>query len=238
MRHDHSRTLITFLNFTLLISAVTFTACEPVEPNKAASSSASASTAPTGKIPVTTSSEEARKEFLAGRDLSEKLRITDSIAHFDKAISLDPNFALAELSRANVSPTAKEFFDHLKKAVTLADKASDGERMQIQAAEAGANGNPTKQKEILEKLVGAYPNDERAHFTLGGYFFGQQDFTQAISHYKKATELAPGYSTAFNILGYAYRQSEAYSDAENAFKNTSSLSLTIRTPTIRMQSCY
>src|SRR5215204_2851464 len=141
MRHDHSRTLITFLNFTLLISAVTFTACEPVEPNKAASSSASASTAPTGKIPVTTSSEEARKEFLAGRDLSEKLRITDSIAHFDKAISLDPNFALAELNRANVSPSAKEFFDHLKKAVALSDKASDGEHMLIQANEAGANAD-------------------------------------------------------------------------------------------------
>ena len=171
-----------------------------------------------GKIPVTTASEEARKEFLAGRDLAEKLRITDSIAHYDKALALDPNFALAELNRAQSSPTAKEFFEHLKKAVTLSDKASDGERMLIQAAEAGANGDPTKQKEILDKLVAAYPNDERAHFNLGGYYFGQQDFTQAITHYKKATELAPDYSTAFNILGYAYRQNEAYSDAENAFK--------------------
>lgn len=171
-----------------------------------------------GKIAVTTSSEEARKEFLAGRDLAEKLRITDSIAHFDKAIALDPNFALAELNRANVSPTAKEFFEHLKKAVALADKASDGERMLIQANEAGANANPTKQKEILEELVAAYPNDERAHFNLGGFYFGQQDLPQAIEHYKRATELAPDYSTAYNILGYAYRQSEAYGDAENAFK--------------------
>ena len=63
-----------------------------------------------GKIAITTSSEEARKEFLAGRDLQEKLRITDSIAHFDKAISLDPNFALAELNRANVSPTCERIF--------------------------------------------------------------------------------------------------------------------------------
>ncbi|HEX3248366.1 MAG TPA: tetratricopeptide repeat protein [Pyrinomonadaceae bacterium] len=187
-----------------------------MEANK--TSAAPDTTAQKGKIPVTTTSEEARKEFLAGRDLSEKLRITDSLAHYDKAISLDPNFALAELSRAQASPTAKEFFEHLKKAVALSDKASDGERMLIQAAEAGANADPTKQKEILDKLVAAYPDDERAHFNLGGYYFGQQDFAQAISHYKKATELAPDYSTAFNILGYAYRQNEAYSDAENAFK--------------------
>ena len=202
----------------LLITILALCGCQTVEPNRSSASTAPDAAAKTGKIAVTTTSEEARKEFLAGRDLSEKLRLTDSIAHFDKAISLDPNFALAELSRANVSPTAKEFFDHLKKAVALADKASDGERMLIQANEAGANGNPTKQKEILEKLVAAYPNDERAHFTLGGYYFGQQDYPQAIAHYKKATELAPDYSTAFNILGYAYRQNEAYSDAENAFK--------------------
>jgi tetratricopeptide (TPR) repeat protein len=211
MRYAHlSRSFL----WAVLCAALAVMSCQQTN-----TATASAPTADNnGKIPITTSSEEARKEYLAGRDLQEKLRITDSIAHFDKALSLDPNFALAELNRANVSPTAKEFFEHLKKAVSLADKASDGERMLIQANEAGANGDPTKQREILEKLVSAYPNDERAHFNLGGYYFGQQDFTQAIGHYKRATELAPDYSTAFNILGYAYRQNEAYSDAENAFK--------------------
>ena len=212
MRHAHLRTSFVL---ALLLSTLAFTACQQVDN---ATASTDKTTTAAGKIAITTSSEEARKEFLAGRDLAEKLRITDSIAHFDKAISLDPNFALAELNRANVSPSAKEFFEHLKKAVALADKASDGERMLIQANEAGANANPTKQKEILDKLVAAYPNDERAHFTLGGYYFGQQDFAQAITHYKRATELAPDYSTAFNILGYAYRQNENYGDAENAFK--------------------
>jgi tetratricopeptide (TPR) repeat protein len=212
MRKYHSAPLAHLL---LLISALIVAGCQQVESSKPTASNPATNS---GKIAVTTASEEARKEYLAGRDLQEKLRITDSIAHFDKAISLDPNFALAELNRANVSPTAKEFFDHLNKAVTLSAKASDGERMLIQATEAGANANPTKQKEILEQLVAAYPNDERAHFNLGGYYFGQQDFAQAITHYKKATEIAPDYSTAYNILGYAYRQNEAYSDAENAFK--------------------
>jgi tetratricopeptide (TPR) repeat protein len=212
MRNDNPRP---FAPLLLLISALILAGCEQVDSSK----SPSANTAPnTGKIAITTASDDARKEYLAGRDLQEKLRITDSIPHFDKAISLDPNFALAELNRANVSPTAKEFFEHLNKAVTLSGKASDGERMLIQATEAGANANPTKQKEILEQLVAAYPNDERAHFNLGGYYFGQQDFPQAIGHYKKATELAPDYSTAWNILGYAYRQNQAYADAENAFK--------------------
>lgn len=171
-----------------------------------------------GKIPVTTASDEARTEFLQGRDLSEKLRITDSIAHFEKAASLDPNFALAELSLANSAPTGKEFFEHLGKAVSLADKASDGERLLILATQAGANNDPMKQKEHLDALVAAYPNDERAHFNLGGWYFGQQDFSQAIEHYKKATELDPTYSSAWNILGYAYRQNGDFTNAEKAFQ--------------------
>jgi tetratricopeptide (TPR) repeat protein len=171
-----------------------------------------------GKIPITTSSEEARKEFLNGRELNEKLLITESIQHFDKAISLDPNFALAEWNRALVSPTGKEFFDHLKKAVTLSDKASNGERLLILGTEAGANGNAARQKEQLEKLVADYPNDERGHFNLGGYYFGQQELPKAIEQYKKATELAPNYSPAYNILGYALRQNVDYAGAEQAFK--------------------
>lgn len=171
-----------------------------------------------GKIPVTTASADAKTEFLQGRDLAEKLVITDSIEHFQKAAQLDPNFALAELSLANSAPTGGEFFEHLHKAVSLADKASNGEKLLILATEAGANNNPAKQKEYLDQLVAAYPNDERAHFNLGGYYFGQQDFPQAIEHYKKATEIAPTYSSAWNILGYAYRQNGDYANAETAFQ--------------------
>jgi tetratricopeptide (TPR) repeat protein len=216
-----NRSLVPLLASVVLLGAITLSGCEKAEDSNA--KGAAAANAESGKIPVTTASEEARKEFLTGRDMSERLLIQDSVQHFDKAISLDPTFALAELTRSQASPTAKEFFDHLKKAVSLSNKASNGERLLILGAEAGANGNPTKQKEYLEQLVAAYPNDERAHFNLGGYYFGQQDYTQAIAHYKKATELAPSYSGAYNILGYAYRQNGDYANAEQAFKKYTEL---------------
>jgi len=171
-----------------------------------------------GKIPVTTSSPEAKAEFLQGRDQFEKLLITDSIARFQKAVSLDPGFALAELSLANSAPTGAEFFEHLSKAVSLADKASNGEKLLILATQAGANNDATKQRELLDELVAAYPNDERAHFNLAGWYFGQQDYPKAIEHYKKATELAPTYSSAYNLMGYAYRQNVDYANAEKAFQ--------------------
>jgi tetratricopeptide (TPR) repeat protein len=176
-----------------------------------------------GKIPVTTSSEDAKKEFLQGRDLAEKLLFTNSIEHFDKAIALDPNFAGAYLFRANVSFTGTDFFANLKKAVAASDKVSEGERLLIQATEANANGNTEKQKEYLEKVVSLFPNDERAHFFLGGHYFQSQDYDQAIDHYKKAIDINPNYSPVYNILGYAYRQVGNYPEAEKAFKKYTEL---------------
>lgn len=178
----------------------------------------SAATTDAAKIPITTKSDEAKKEFLLGRDLSDRLLVQESLQHFDRAVALDPEFASAELALANNSATAKDFFDHQKKAMKLADKVSKGEKLLILANEAGSNGDVVRQKEYLEKLVTAYPNDERARFTLANYYFGQQELDEAIAHYKKATTLAPGYSPAYNVLGYAYRQQGHYVDAEQAFR--------------------
>ncbi len=200
----------------LLAASVTLSAAFPAC-NKAGDGATGAA-ADGGKIPITTHSEQAKQEFLQGRDLSERLLGQESLQHFDKALSLDPQFASAELARANNSATAKDFFEHLKKAVSLADQASDGEKLMILATEAGANGDTVKQKEYLDKLVAAYPNDERAQFNLANYYFGQQELDQAVEHYRKATEIAPNYSPAYNVLGYAYRQQGDYIAAERAFR--------------------
>jgi len=203
----------------LLAAFAAFSGCRDESTSKAPTTTVSTSgSADKGKIPVTTTSDEAKKEYLLGRDLAEKLRLQDSIQHFDKAISLDPNFALAELGRANSSQTGAEFFEHLKKAVGLAGKASEGEKLLILANEANSNGDVVKQKDYLDKLVAAFPNDERAHFSLGAYYQGQQDVAKAIEHYKKATELNANYSPVYNSLGYAYSQTGDYPNAEQAFK--------------------
>ncbi len=219
MRRSPSLLSLSLLLTVGAIATATFASCARKETPPAASAAVSAPTpAGQGKIPVTTSSAEARAEFLKGQDLAEKLQVTDSIQHFQKAASLDPAFAAAEWNLATSAPTGKEFFEHLNKAVSLADKASHGEKLLILATQAGANNDAVKQKDDLEALVAAYPNDERAHFNLGGFYFGQQDYAKAIEHYKKATELAPDYSTAYNILGYAYRQTADYANAEKAFQ--------------------
>ncbi len=173
---------------------------------------------PGDKIPITTSSAEARQLYLQGRDLSDKLRVTDSRKFYREALAKDPSFARAHLDLANVAGTNKEFFDELKSAVALAPKASEAERSMILGLEAGVKGDVGAQKAYYTKLVGAFPADERAHNLLGGFHFGQQEFATAIEEYKKATALAPTFSQPYNQLGYAYRFLGNYAEAEQAFK--------------------
>src|SRR5215208_3942973 len=111
--------------FFIALMAITVFVTAGGSSRQQAAAAAAATTSNEGKIPITTTSDDARKEYLEGRSLSERLLVQDSIAHFDKAIALDANFGLAELARANSSPTGTDFLDHLKKAAAVADKLSN-----------------------------------------------------------------------------------------------------------------
>jgi tetratricopeptide (TPR) repeat protein len=171
-----------------------------------------------GKIPVTTSSAEAKQQYVKGRTLGENLRAHDSREFLTQAAAKDPGMALAQYSLALSAPTAKDLFEHLKRAVALADKASEGERLMILGLQAGANADTRLQRDDYERLAAAYPRDERAHFLLGGAYFGQQNYAKAIGEYGKSEELAPDYAPAYNLLGYAHRANGEFDQAEKAFK--------------------
>ena len=169
------------------------------------------------KMQITTSSEEARAEFLKGRDLFEKLRGQESRIHFENAIAKDNNFAMAYYYHSLSSPSAKEFFEDLGKMTALTDNVSEGEKLFILALKSGSDGNQKKQEDQLKKLVELYPNDERAQNQVGQFYFGQQKFQLAVDHLKKATEINPDFSLAYNMLGYSYRSLTDYANAEKAF---------------------
>src|SRR5512144_989320 len=83
---------------------------------------------PAGKVPITTSSDEARALYLRGRELAEALRATDARAFYQQAAEKDKTFALAYVGLANTSGTTKEFVDAVTRAVELSNKVSAGER--------------------------------------------------------------------------------------------------------------
>ncbi len=171
-----------------------------------------------GKIPVTTSSSEARQDYVKAEGLADNLRTFESRQLLESAVAKDSNFALAYYRLAASAPTAKGFFENLNRAVALADKASEGERLMILQLQAAANADPGKQRENCEQLVAKYPKDERAHVLLGNAYLGQQDYAKAVAEYQQAITIAPNYAPTYNSLGYAYRPTGNLAAAEQAFK--------------------
>jgi tetratricopeptide (TPR) repeat protein len=170
------------------------------------------------RIPITTSSEEARLLYLKGRDLLERLRAPDARALFEQAAAKDPDFALAQVGLANSAGTAKGFLEGVDRAVALSGKASEPEKLVICALDAGAKGEPERQRDCLARLVAASSDDERAHNLMGAFHFGRQDYEAAIAEYEKASAINPAFSQPYNQKGYAYRFLGRYADAEQAFK--------------------
>ena len=182
------------------------------------SAAALADASPKATVPITTSSAEARALFVQGRDLVDRLRGTDARALYEKAVAKDPQFATAWLGLANTAQTNRGFFEALGKAVELADKTSEGERLAILAAQAGATSDPAGAQQRLERVVELFPNDERAVTALGNFYFGRQEWSKAVKLLQRATELAPAWSPPYNQLGYSYRFQDDYPAAEKAFR--------------------
>jgi len=193
----------TLLPATLLLACLGFIQCGSAEKDR---------------MPITTSSDEARTEFVAGRALVDNARYHDALRHFQKAVRIDSGFALAYLFQAYSNPSAKGFFDNLKLAEAHADKVSEGEQLLIASALAGANGDLTRQREMLGKLTKMYPRDEGVLFFFANAYFGQQMYDSAAVLCEQTVQLAPSYAAPYNIMGYAYRALGKPEDAARAFQ--------------------
>ena len=110
-----------------------------------------------GKIPITTSSTEARDLYLKGRDLAEKLRATDARRFYEQAVEKDKNFALGYVGLANTAPTTREFIDAVERASALAGSVSEGERHMIGGLDKGLKGDPAGVPRALHGAGRAVP---------------------------------------------------------------------------------
>ena len=179
---------------------------------------APAADAAAAKVPITTSSDEARALYMQGSTLFDDLRAVDANAVFQEAVAADDSFAMGYYMVATSALTNAEFFDAVAKASELAPNASDGEQLYIQSLVAGSENDQAAQRDALEQLVALYPKDERTHIALGNFLFGQQDFAGTVTHLNHAIAIVPEFSTPYNVLGYSHRNLGDFDAARAAFE--------------------
>jgi tetratricopeptide (TPR) repeat protein len=108
--------------------------------------------------------------------------------------------------------------ENLSKALALAATGSEGERLTIQASQAGFNRNPQLEEELLRKVTGLYPEDKRCLLLLGNCLSGQRRYEEARTTYRKAIALDPDFAPAYNLLGYVDLYTGDLTEAEHMFR--------------------
>jgi tetratricopeptide (TPR) repeat protein len=137
---------------------------------------------------ITTSSPEALKYYLEGRRHYEKNsgnEYQQSIAYMEKAVEIDPEFAMAyrsmAMAYANLGNSI-EVRKYLKKALALSDRLPENERLLIEGNVFYYDEDYAKAIEVLENLVKAYPGHLIGHSFLAISYAEAGDLDKAIEH--------------------------------------------------------
>ncbi len=167
---------------------------------------------------ATTSSLEALKAYSLGAKDAHEKGIAAALADHQRAIQLDPNFAigyeavgrdyfsLGELGRAS---------EYITKAFELREHASERERLAITAAYyQNVTGEREKAVQACQEQVESYPRDYRAYLRLGIVHIEQGEWEKASQVDREALRLAPDTPYAYVDLANALLALQRFDEAK------------------------
>jgi DNA-binding winged helix-turn-helix (wHTH) protein/tetratricopeptide (TPR) repeat protein len=176
---------------------------------------------------ATTSSLEALKAYGIGLSKSEKLGDLAAVPFFNRAIELDPNFALAYGQLAAIYANMSEIELSRKnatKAFELRDRATEFERLSIESWYfTYVTGDLEKADQALEIIRQTYPEAPRSLNDLGSNYGSLGLYDKAVDRYRDSLQLDPMSATTSGNLALSLmalgRDVEAAAVLEEAGKN-------------------
>ena len=144
---------------------------------------------------ATTSSLEALKAYSLGRKAASEKGSAQSLPYDQRAIELDPNFAMGYAAVGihyyNVGEPARAS-EYLAKAFQLREHASERERLKITANYySSVTGELEKAAQTYQETIASYPREIAAHNNLGIVFAGLAQYEKAVEVTRQGIRLAP-----------------------------------------------
>ena len=156
---------------------------------------------------VTTSSLEALKAFTLGEQKHGNHEDLASIPFYERAIELDPNFAVAYAKLGVVygntaQPARGE--ELLKKAFDLRDRASEHEKLYISSLYYSRSGQVEKSIETYELYKQSFPRDATAYINAGVAYGSVGQIEKELENDKEAARLNPDLAVAYTNQAWGY----------------------------------
>jgi len=171
---------------------------------------------------ITTSSMEAYKYYLQGKEEIQNLNILRARQFLEKAVELDPRFAMAHLYLGNTyreMGNRESALDAYKMAKLYSENATEKERLHIEVVFAQwVERDNEKRFRLLEEWTAKYPREKDAHYEFGLYYYNRHRDDEAILEIQKALKLDPDMGAALNMLAYIYADRGDYERALEIFQ--------------------
>jgi eukaryotic-like serine/threonine-protein kinase len=172
---------------------------------------------------ASTSSLEALQAYSLARKIMGANDFPSSIPVLQRAIALDPNFAMAYATLATSYSNIGEpglAAGNAQKAYELRDRVSEREKFYIDSHyHEMATGDLEKGRQVLELWIQSYPRDEAAITNLGVVFGNIGDYEKALASAQQAFRINPSglnYSNLVSSFISLNRFEEARAMAEEA----------------------
>jgi serine/threonine protein kinase/Flp pilus assembly protein TadD len=156
---------------------------------------------------VTTSSLEALRAFTQADDLRERGDALPPVALYQRAIGLDPNFAMAYARLGNQYLTVGQADlarQNFQKAFELRERASEREKFYITDKYYDATGQWEQAIQALELYIQTYPHDAAPRVNLSVAYQTLGDFDKALTSSLEAIRLEPDSWYGYVNAGYCY----------------------------------
>jgi serine/threonine protein kinase/tetratricopeptide (TPR) repeat protein len=166
---------------------------------------------------ATTSSLEALKAYTLGDEQHNKLEDIGSIPLYQRAIELDPNFALAHLRLGVVDGNTGQFglaTKEVAEAFELRARSSEYERLYITAYYYVNTGEVEKSLQAWELMKQTYPRDEVSRINLAVDYQLIGQFEKSVENCLTAINLVPDTLNCYLVGSTSYRDLGALDNAD------------------------
>jgi serine/threonine protein kinase/Flp pilus assembly protein TadD len=166
---------------------------------------------------VTTSSLEALKAFTQADELREKGDALPPVALYQRAIELDPNFAMAYARTGNQYLTVGQLDlarQNFQKAFELRERASEREKFYITEKYYDGTGQLEQAIQALELYAQTYPSDWSPHVNLSAAYQTLGDFDKGLIEALEAIRLEPDSWYGYVNAAYCYTALGRFDEAK------------------------